>query len=247
MSTLWQTRFKPQFTRYSVIIEASNFPWVEEGRRLAYPTTGSLALRAKNRLRLFWFALTCDTLSLLASASIRVNSTRGILTPLLIKLRGTLRSRNELRGIPNSWTYLFFRASFTFISTIFAYSVLADMVFRNVRRTCSTSFNNNSPCLNKMGQNRHSYYQVVCRSYWISEFRFRKPIYAIRNLLDDFTRVWITIRCKRRQEFFHKKGINSYLSFFSPLISSNLSQTIFESFPYCYKRIKCFTRFCQYY
>jgi hypothetical protein len=34
-------------------IEASNFPKVDEGRRLAYPTFGSLVLRAKDRLRLF--------------------------------------------------------------------------------------------------------------------------------------------------------------------------------------------------
>jgi hypothetical protein len=38
-------------------------------------------LRAKDSLRLFRFALTCDTLPLLASAPIRVNSTGGILTP----------------------------------------------------------------------------------------------------------------------------------------------------------------------
>nr|CBH36726.1 hypothetical protein BSM_02030 [uncultured archaeon] len=36
-----------------VPIEASNFPNVEEGHRLAYPTTGSLVLRANDRLRLF--------------------------------------------------------------------------------------------------------------------------------------------------------------------------------------------------
>jgi len=61
---------------------------VEEGRRLAYPTTGSLVLRAKDRLRLFRFPLTRDTLPLLASTPIRVNSTGGILTLLLIRLRG---------------------------------------------------------------------------------------------------------------------------------------------------------------
>jgi hypothetical protein len=37
----------------SVPIETSNVPNVEEGRLLAYPTTGSLVLRAKDRLRLF--------------------------------------------------------------------------------------------------------------------------------------------------------------------------------------------------
>ena len=36
-----------------VPIEASNFPKWAEGCRLAYPTTGSLLLRAKDRLRLF--------------------------------------------------------------------------------------------------------------------------------------------------------------------------------------------------
>jgi hypothetical protein len=34
-------------------IEASNFPKWREGRRLAYPTSGSLLLRAEDRLRLF--------------------------------------------------------------------------------------------------------------------------------------------------------------------------------------------------
>ncbi|MGB7533775.1 MAG: hypothetical protein WA977_12510, partial [Halobacteriota archaeon] len=56
---------------------------------------GSLSLRAEDRLRLFRFALTCDTLPLLASAPIRVNSTGGILTLLLIKLRGTRPTNPE--------------------------------------------------------------------------------------------------------------------------------------------------------
>jgi len=61
-------------------LEASNFPKWKEGRCLAHPTTGSLALRAKDSLRLFRFPLARDTLPLLASAPIRVNSTGGILT-----------------------------------------------------------------------------------------------------------------------------------------------------------------------
>ncbi|MGB7000932.1 MAG: hypothetical protein WBE22_02800, partial [Halobacteriota archaeon] len=83
-----------------VPIEASNFPKVTEGRRLAYPTTGSLVLRAKDRLRLFRFPLTRDTLPLLASTPIRVNSTEGILTLWLIMLRGTGHPRNKFRDIP---------------------------------------------------------------------------------------------------------------------------------------------------
>jgi hypothetical protein len=70
-------------------IEASNFPKWAEGRRLAYPTTGSLVLRAKDSLRLFRFPLARDTLPLLASTPIRVNSTEGILTLWLIRLQGT--------------------------------------------------------------------------------------------------------------------------------------------------------------
>jgi hypothetical protein len=49
-------------------------------------------IRAKDRLRLFRFPLTRDTLPLLASTPIRVNSTGGILTLLLIRLRGTEHS-----------------------------------------------------------------------------------------------------------------------------------------------------------
>jgi len=56
---------------------------------LAYPTSGSLSLQAEDRLRLFRFPLTRDTLPLSASAPIRVNSTGGILTLWLIRLRGT--------------------------------------------------------------------------------------------------------------------------------------------------------------
>ena len=82
----------------SVPIEASNFPKWREGRRLAYPTTGSLLLRAKDSLRLFRFPLARDTLPLLTSAPIRVNSTGGILTLLLTKLRGTGPPRFEKRG-----------------------------------------------------------------------------------------------------------------------------------------------------
>ncbi len=73
----------------SVPIETSNFPKWREGRRLAYPPTGSLLLRAKDGLRLFRFPLARDTLPLLASAPIRVKSTGGILTLLLIRLRCT--------------------------------------------------------------------------------------------------------------------------------------------------------------
>ncbi|KAF5431223.1 hypothetical protein C5S35_18305 [Candidatus Methanophagaceae archaeon] len=78
--------------RLYALIEASNFPNVGEGRRLAYPTTGSLVLRAKDRLRLFRFPLTRDTLPLLASTPIRVNSTGEILTLWLIRLRGTVHN-----------------------------------------------------------------------------------------------------------------------------------------------------------
>ena len=50
---LWQTRFGPHLRTVYQPIEALNFPKVQEGRRLAYPTTGSLVLRAKDSLRLF--------------------------------------------------------------------------------------------------------------------------------------------------------------------------------------------------
>jgi hypothetical protein len=83
-------------------IEASNFPKWREGRRLAYPTSGLLLLRAEDRLRLFRFPLTRDTLPLSASAPIRVNSTGGTLTLRLIRLRGTPPPRNKFRGIPGS-------------------------------------------------------------------------------------------------------------------------------------------------
>ena len=66
---------------------------------LAYPTTGSLSLQAEDRLRLFRFPLTRDTLPLLASAPIRVNGTGGILTLWLIKLRGTDIPRTGKCGV----------------------------------------------------------------------------------------------------------------------------------------------------
>ena len=43
---LWGFQFSPP-------VEASNFPKWRAGRRLAHPTSGSLALRAEDRLRLF--------------------------------------------------------------------------------------------------------------------------------------------------------------------------------------------------
>jgi hypothetical protein len=46
---------------------------------------------------------------------IRVNSTGGILTLLLISLRGTPPHPNKFGGIHTGWIYLFFHASFTFI------------------------------------------------------------------------------------------------------------------------------------
>ena len=64
-------------------------PQVAGGSLLAYPTSGSPLLRAEDRLRLFRFPLTRDTLPLLASAPIRVNGTGGTLTLWLTKLRGT--------------------------------------------------------------------------------------------------------------------------------------------------------------
>ena len=96
-SPLWESPVYGAAITYgkSVPIEASNFPNVEEGRRLAYPTTGSLLLRAKDSLRLFRFPLARDTLPLLASSPIRVNSAGGILTLWLIKLRGTVPANPE--------------------------------------------------------------------------------------------------------------------------------------------------------
>jgi hypothetical protein len=47
------------------------------------------------------FPLTKDTLPLSASAPIRLNTTGGILTLWLTKLRGTTHARNKFRGIPN--------------------------------------------------------------------------------------------------------------------------------------------------
>ena len=71
-------------------------PKVAEGCRLAYPTTGSLLLRAKDRLRLFRKLLkkSLSNTSFFGQAfflkeRLRVNRTGGILTLLLIKLRGT--------------------------------------------------------------------------------------------------------------------------------------------------------------
>jgi len=100
-SPLWESPVYGAAITYgkSVPIEASNFPKWTEGRHLAYPTTGSLLLRAKDRLRLFRFPLTRDTLPLLASAPIRVNSTGGILTLWLIRLRGTQPPQNKFWGI----------------------------------------------------------------------------------------------------------------------------------------------------
>jgi hypothetical protein len=79
---------------------------VEEGRRLAYPTTGSLVLLAKNRLRLFRKLLkkVLSKTSFFDQAfflkeRLRVNSTGGILTLWLIRLRGTVHHRNKFRGI----------------------------------------------------------------------------------------------------------------------------------------------------
>ena len=54
-SPLWESPVYGVGITYGkpVPIEASNFPNVEEGHRLAYSTSGSLLLRAKDRLRLF--------------------------------------------------------------------------------------------------------------------------------------------------------------------------------------------------
>jgi hypothetical protein len=80
---------------------------VKEGRRLAYPTTGSLLPRAKDRLRLFrkLFKNVLSKTSFFDQAfflkeRLRVNSTGGILTLLLIRLRGTHPHPNEFGCIP---------------------------------------------------------------------------------------------------------------------------------------------------
>ena len=71
-------------------------PLMAGGSLLAYPTSGSLLLRAEDRLRLFISPpLTRDILPLLASAPIRVNSTGRILTLWLIRLRGTFTANPE--------------------------------------------------------------------------------------------------------------------------------------------------------
>ena len=106
-------------------IEASNFPKVKEGRRLAYPTTGSLVLRAKDRLRLFRFPLTRDTLPLSASVPIRVNSTGRILTLWLIRLRGTIHPalKSEASVLLGSCFHLFSHISFVPISRSFVFLI----------------------------------------------------------------------------------------------------------------------------
>jgi hypothetical protein len=90
----------------------------EEGRRLAHPTSGSLPLRAEDRLRLFRKLLkkvlskifrkllkkVLSKTSFFGQAfflkeRLRVNSTGGILTLLRIRLRGTAPPRFEKRGI----------------------------------------------------------------------------------------------------------------------------------------------------
>jgi hypothetical protein len=93
-------------------IEASNFSKVKEGRRLAYPTTGSLVLRAKDRLRLFrkLFKKVLSKTSFFGQAfflkeRLRVNSTGGILTLLLTKQRGTVHLGMKFRGIPSAYSF----------------------------------------------------------------------------------------------------------------------------------------------
>nr|AAU83469.1 hypothetical protein GZ28G7_32 [uncultured archaeon GZfos28G7] len=83
------SRLGPRLHTVNHLHRGIELPLWGGGSLLAYPTSGSLLLRAKDRLRLFRFPLTRDTLPLLASAPIRVNSTGGILTLWLIRLRGT--------------------------------------------------------------------------------------------------------------------------------------------------------------
>jgi hypothetical protein len=103
-SPLWESPVFGTAIRYGkpIPIEASNFPKRKEGRRLAYPTTGSLVLRAKVRLRLFkknfkksFFSNTCFFgQAFFLKERLRVNRTEGILTLLLIRLRGTFSRPN---------------------------------------------------------------------------------------------------------------------------------------------------------
>jgi hypothetical protein len=91
ISRLWS----PYLLRHILPHRGIELPPDEGGSLVAPPTSGSLSLRAEDRLRFF---LTEDTLPLLASAPLQVNSMGGILTLWLVRLRGALHPTTEAAG-----------------------------------------------------------------------------------------------------------------------------------------------------
>ncbi|RJS83028.1 hypothetical protein CW713_04410, partial [Methanophagales archaeon] len=82
--------------------------------------------------RLFRFPLTRDTLPLLASAPIRVNSTGGILTLWLIRLRGTLPANPERVYFTRNEKMQEVRSQRTEVRILFFYSLIFCFLVRGL-------------------------------------------------------------------------------------------------------------------